>query len=641
MNRRNLGWLVTALLSLLCSSLQAQQAATPMPLSYSRTAPTAEAALHKALPVPKVAAAHSLSLSSDLPDSPSDKQLESLRNHGPWLTQDGLSDNAQALIRHIQNSRVHGLNPEAYHLASILRVVDTLLLMDRRQSFTPDVGLYANEQGQQQPTGGAASSDALESLSVNPASEKPSTPAYFANAASTQSDKDYLAFRSRSNNPNADKVEELRQQLNTLLDKSFIKLSRHLGQGVVNGRKLQNRLYRNAPRLKPLEKLQSIKSGLASVDASLNDLAQQHPTYLRMTRRMRDLLTENASGVGRSPVAAELPSGDNARHHDNIALQHRLFETGDLAPDDLFALEAEDALDKAIKEFQSRHGISVTGIADKRTRQKLNRSVVEEITDMAINLERWRWLPRNLGDKHIFVNIPDYRVVVKENHETLLSMPAVVGKRKNQTPSFSQEMSYMEFNPTWTVPHSIAQKELIPRERRRPGYLVSRQFEFLKRIDNQLIKVPSSSVTREDFNKPVFPYLLQQRGGPINALGKMKFMMPNPYAIYLHDTQAKKHFTLNDRAYSHGCIRLSEPATLARLLLEGDGKQSSIVDNALRSAKTKRVRLRKPVPTHLVYLTTWVDENDVIQYRNDMYLNNQSLIDALKKSNTLVSIMNT
>lgn len=609
-------------------------------MAYTRTAPTSEAANYSNQTTLQLGAAHTLSLNSDLPTGLSDKQLKVLRVHGPWLTQDGLSDNAQALIRHIQNSRIHGLNPESYQLASILRVVDSLLLLDRRKNGNTQNDQYASES-EQQLTGGSASSDAVESMPSKTQNENAELSAVFSYRADVDSSRDYLAFRSRNDNPNEDAGLRLRQQLNALLDSSFLKLGQHLGKGVVNGRELQNRLYRHAPRVNLEDDLRTIKSGQATVDSVLGNIAQQHPMYLRMTKRMRDLLTENASGVSRSQVASLPPVQAEAIQHDNIALRHRLFETGDLSPNDLFALEEDQVLEKSIKKFQSRHGISVTGIADKRTRRTLNRSVTEEITDMAINLERWRWLPRDLGEKHIFVNIPDYRVVVKENNETLLTMAAVVGKRKHQTPSFSQDMTYMEFNPTWTVPHSIARKELIPRERRRPGYLASRDFIFLKRVDNQLFKVPSSSISRADFNKPHFPYILQQRGGPVNALGKMKFMMPNPYAIYLHDTQAKKHFTLNDRAYSHGCIRLSDPAALARLLLEGDGKQSGIVDNALRSSKTKRVRLRQPVPTHLVYLTTWVDENNVIQYRDDMYLNNESLIDALSRSNTLISTMST
>ena len=221
----------------------------------------------------------------------------------------------------------------------------------------------------------------------------------------------------------------------------------------------------------------------------------------------------------------------------------------------------------------------------------------------------------------------------------MLSMIAVVGSTKHPTPAFTRHMSYLEFNPTWTVPASIANNELVPKERRKPGYLASRQFDYLQRINNRLVKVPAEEVTTDDFKKKPFPYVLQQRGGPINALGRMKFMMPNPYAIYLHDTQAKKHFTLNDRAFSHGCIRLSEPDLLARQLLEGDGYKASAVESALSADRTQRVRLRSPVPTHLTYMTTWVDENGLLQQRPDIYNHDLALTVALRANNTLLSVI--
>jgi len=195
----------------------------------------------------------------------------------------------------------------------------------------------------------------------------------------------------------------------------------------------------------------------------------------------------------------------------------------------------------------------------------------------------------------------------------------------------------MEFNPTWTVPASIANKTLIPKERRRPGYLQSRNFDFLKRVNGQLVKVPPASVTRDMFNRKYFPYILRQRGGPINALGRMKFMMPNQYAIYLHDTQAKKHFTLNDRAYSHGCIRLSDPDAMARALMSGDGYSDAKIERSLSSKKTHTVRFRQPIPTHLVYLTSWVDDNGELQHRPDIYRNDAAVLEALKEAGTLLT----
>ena len=529
--------------------------------------------------LPQLGAAHEVSLNSNLSSDFTDKEREQIRKSGPWLSDIGLSQNAQVLIRAIQDARVHGLNPENYNLAQILSWVDLLSHVDRTH---------------------------LDSL--------------------RQDDSD----RART-------VDALRFQLSALLDESFITLTKHLGQGVVDGRKLQKDLFRDAPDVNAFNMLVSIINAELSVRNALESVTQSHPDYQRLTWMLRDLLTEQATDIARTRVASENDAQPIATTSDKQKIRERLLEAGDLSIDAYLSANADAELLNALRAFQSRNGIEQSSFADEATRTALNRSVYDEIEAVAISLERWRWLPRDLGSRHIFVNIPNYRVNLMDSGKTELSMTAVVGRYKHQTPSFSRDMSYMEFNPTWTVPVSITNKELIPKERRRPGYLVSRDFDFLKRVGNRLIKVPASSVTKDDLYKARFPYTLRQRGGPINALGRMKFMMPNPYAIYLHDTQAKKHFTLNDRAYSHGCIRLSDPDALAQHLMLGDGYTQQEIDKAIRSKKTHRVRFRHPIPTHLVYLTTWVSEDGALQSRPDIYRQDDKLVKALKASDKLLA----
>ena len=528
---------------------------------------------------PQLGAAHAVSLSSTLTSEFSDKERDQIRKSGPWLSDFGLSQNAQVLIRAIQDARVHGLNPENYHLAQILSWVDLLSHMGQTRLDSP-----------------------------------------------RQQDDDWYLTASA-----------LKFQLNALLDGSFINLAEHLGHGVVDGRKLQKGLFRDAPDVNAFNMLVSISNAELSVSDALASVTQSHPDYQRLTWMLRDLLTEQATDIARTRVASENDAQPIATTSDKQRIRERLLEAGDLSLKAYMAANADAELLKALRAFQSRNGIEESSFADEATRTALNRSVYDEIEAVAISLERWRWLPRDLGSRHIFVNIPNYRVNLIDSGKTELSMAAVVGKYQHQTPSFTREMSYMEFNPTWTVPVSITNKELIPKERRKPGYLVSRDFDFLKRVGNQLVKVPASSVTREELNMARFPYTLRQRGGPINALGRMKFMMPNPYAIYLHDTQAKKHFTLNDRAYSHGCIRLSDPDALALHLMLADDYSLQEVDQALRSKKTHRVRFRHPIPTHLVYLTTWVSEEGALQFRPDIYRHNDKLVRAMKASDKLLT----
>jgi len=551
----------------------------PALMHYERSGPTAEAALYAKGPVPEIGAAHALSLTLELSQERSDEELAMLAKYGPWLSRDGISHNAQQLIRAIQDAQIHGLNPEAYGQTKILTALDTLSHLDTSQTVT---------------------------------------------------NSPIAVFDPR--------VDILRDKLDKLLDTAFDNLIMHHGQGLVDAQTLQKKLFRELPEVHLGKYKQALTSGQHSAEEVLFSVQPSHKDYRRLTQRMRDLLTEYASGVERTSISA---TGDlNALSGDDVlSIKHRLVEFGELP----FSIEmtpffAAD-LEVALKNFQQHHGLAASGIVDLKTQRALNTSIEDEITAISLSLERWRWMPRDLGEKHIFINIPDYRVLVKEGEQTILSMVAVVGSTEHQTPAFTRDMSYMEFNPTWTVPASIANRELVPKELSQPGYLASRQFDYLQRINNRLVKVPTDKVSSDDFKKNPFPYVLQQRGGPINALGQMKFMMPNPYAIYLHDTQTKKHFTLNDRAFSHGCIRLSEPAQLAQLLLEGDGYTANEISSALENKQTHRMRLRSPVPTHLTYMTTWIDDNGTLQQRPDIYSHDPALTNALRASNTLLSVI--
>lgn len=550
-------------------------------LGYARSAPTAVAADYAAEEYKPFSDNHKLSLALELSNTLTSAQVASLQANGPWLTDEGLSINAQQLIRSIQNAAIHGLDPDSYGLAEILRTVDTLSGLDRS----------GPQPGQQQRT------------------------VHLPGSLS------------------------LRDVLTRQMDQAFTSLSLHLGQGVVDARATQRSLFRDAPVINAQELLESVRSGQHSALEALTSVTPTHADYRRLTGRMRNLLTERASGTQRPAIAHHTNASSMLSHADVYAVKSRLVDTGDLTLKGAVTPYFDEELTSALKSFQVRHGLNASGRLDLRTRKVLNLSIEEEIQAIALSLERWRWMPRNLGKKHIFINIPDYRVVVRDADKTLMNMTAVVGSVDHQTPTFSRDMSYMEFNPTWTVPASIANRELVPRERRRPGYLVSRQFDFLKRVGKQLVVVPPEEITAAELNTEPFPYVLRQRGGPINALGRMKFMMPNPYAIYLHDTQAKKHFTLNDRAYSHGCIRLSDPDALAILLMRGDGYSQNTINKTLKGGETKRVRLRTPVPTHLTYMTTWVDESGELQRRSDIYRHDEALTKALREAGTLLSLL--
>ena len=531
--------------------------------------------------VPWLGAAHALNLAIDIPESLPASNKKTLMLNGPWLTDHGLSRNTQQLIRAIQDASVHGLNPEAYELSSLLRTVDALNAPDHSDSWPAE----------------------------------------------------YSASPVQKN------VKALRYELAQQLSNSFVLLAEHLGNGVVDAESVQKRLYRPAPEIDTNELLEALKTGEYEVNRALATVAPQQSDYHRLTDKMRDLLTEQATGIERPTVHPTNILADAQTTNDMLTIQLRLIETGELPITAELKTQWDQPLRSALKKFQHRHGIEKTGIADERTRTALNLTLSQEIESVALSLERWRWMPRALGQQHIFVNIPDYRVAVRDGDDTLLSMKTVIGSVQHPTPAFSRDMSYMDVNPTWTVPTRITNDTLIPLERKTPGYLASRDFIFLKWQDGKLSEVPASRVTREDFAKKKFPYILRQRGGSKNALGKMKFMMPNPYAIYLHDTPLQSHFEHNDRAYSNGCIRLSEPESMARLLLDLDGYSEGEVNKALGAKRTKRVNFRDAIPTHLTYMTTWVDSENVMHQRADIYQHDAALVIALRDSNTLLTVI--
>lgn len=530
---------------------------------------------------PRLGAAHAISLTSDIPAAPVTAGNNNPALHGPWLSAAGLSANAQQLIRALQNAPVHGLDPAAYALPQILQTVDLLASWDRSTSTTmPD------------------------------------------NRAQTLRDH-----------------QVLRTKLTRQLDDAFIAFAEHMGRGVVDASTVQLDLHRSRPRVNAQTLLQRLTDGTLGVSQALRSIAPSHPGYQRLTQQMRNLLTEQATGVPRTVVSASNDLTQAQWEADIRRVKMRLIETGELPEHTVLTNVWSQDEKRALSAFQKRHGLNASGIADSPTRAALNMSTEDEITAIALNLERWRWMPRDLGERHLFINIPDFTLQVYEGDERLLSMNTIVGAVEHPTPVFSRDMRYMDFNPVWTVPASITNRELIPLERQNPGYLELRNFEFLQRRGNSLAVVPYQNIARSEFARSPFPYVLRQRSGPGNQLGRMKFMMPNPYAIYLHDTQAKRHFILNNRAFSHGCIRLSDPDSLARLLMNEDGYQKSAIDAAFAAKKLRRVSFRSPIPTHIAYLTSWVDDHGVMQHRPDIYHHNGSLRTALWLNNTLLSTL--
>ena len=269
----------------------------------------------------------------------------------------------------------------------------------------------------------------------------------------------------------------------------------------------------------------------------------------------------------------------------------------------------DEAIGEAVRRFQTRHGLAATGSVGKATLAALNVPAAERARQIEINLERWRWMPGDLGERHIVVNVPAYGLRVVEGKETALAMKVIVGKDQSRTPAFSDQMTYLELNPWWNIPPSIERNEILPKVAADPGYLARNDMEI----------VSDGGESR-----------IRQRPGPANPLGQIKFMFPNQFNIYLHDTPADHLFDVAERGFSHGCIRIEKPMELAEYLLRGDPKWSrAALQAAIDTGESKSIKLPRPIPVHILYWTAWMEPDGTVQFRDDLYGHDAELEKAL------------
>lgn len=363
-------------------------------------------------------------------------------------------------------------------------------------------------------------------------------------------------------------------------------------------------------------------------------LAQQFPRH-RQYQRMKKALADYralaaAGGWNVVPGKGAIRSGDSGPRV--LALAQHLSTTGDLPaqirPGEKFDVE----LEAAVRSFQQRHGLPVTGQVHDKTLEALNVPIERRIQSLLINLERWRWLSRDFDqEKEVYVNIAGYELFAISGPSIVLRMPVIVGKSYHATPVFSDQIEYIEFNPYWNVPVSIATNEMLPKLRKDPGYLEAEHLRLYPSSGTAREISPYSinwsSVGRSDVRR----YLIRQDHGPWNVLGSLKFVFPNSYNVYLHDTSSRNLFAENSRAFSHGCIRVSNPIQLAVFLLNTpeDPWDTARVEEVIATTKNQNIRLPRPVPVHLTYRTAWVDLDNTVNFRPDLYRRDQAMIDVL------------
>ena len=355
-----------------------------------------------------------------------------------------------------------------------------------------------------------------------------------------------------------------------------------------------------------------------SLEAWIASVQPHHPEYAALQRALRQLRDQQErGGWPRVPVRLMKPGVSNPAV---TVLRQRLAASGE-TPDAEIANPAvyDKSLEAAVKRFQDHHGLKATGIADVATIAAMNVPLTDRIRQVELNLERWRWMPDDFGARHFLVNIPAFQLMAREDGHTVRTMRVVVGKPGHETPVFSGDMGTVVFSPYWNVPESIAENETAPAIRSDPTYLARNHIELVRHT-----KAGSRIVNPDDvnwFDPDDFKDLsFRQRPGAQNALGHVKFLFPNAFNVYLHDTPAGSLFARTERAFSHGCVRVEQAETLAAYILRDQSEWTSEhIKSAMNAGVEKYVQLDEMIPIHIVYFTAWVGEDGDVFFLPDVY----------------------
>jgi len=424
---------------------------------------------------------------------------------------------------------------------------------------------------------------------------------------------------------------ELNSQERAALDigmtDSLIRLGYHQRFGKVNPYDLDPE-WNFSRELRGRDPASLIQEGISA--ESLTEFRDAVFPRVELYRHLQSILAEYR-GIAAAGGWSQVPAGPTLRPGDTDdrlqVLMERLAVTGDLPKGVQVDLSSYGGvLETAVRNFQERHGLDADGIIGPATISALNVPVEKRIDQLRVNLERARWVVDNLEDDFVIVNIAGFRAYVYRDRKEMWSTRVMVGKTYRKTPVFRSTMKYVVFNPTWTVPYSIATKDILPKVKKDHSYLTSRNF-IVKNRNGDVVN--PATVDWAALSQRNFPYTLVQQPGTNNALGEIKFIFPNEYAVYLHDTPSKSLFGRSERAFSSGCVRVEHPFNFAEVLMGPDGWDAERVQAERMRRETKSVFLSKPMPVLLLYWTAEVGANGQIRFYADVYERDQAVLDAL------------
>jgi murein L,D-transpeptidase YcbB/YkuD len=416
--------------------------------------------------------------------------------------------------------------------------------------------------------------------------------------------------------------------LDLLLTDSFFTLARHLSEGCVNPLSFSPEW--SITENTDISRVLTNTLGRHSIEQTLRQLAPATPDYAELRKALKRY-RELAKNAEQQPITDGRLLKKGMSSPRVSELRKRLTFLGDLEGQSGTAEDFFDVkLEEAVTQYQERHGLKADGIVGPSTLQELNTPVEERVRQLMVNMERMRWSNSGRGDRYLIVNIARFELEVVEKGNVILSMKVVVGKPFLNTPVFRGKMTYLVLNPVWNVPESIAKKEILREVKKDPAYLRKENITVLRGWGDNEEEIDPDTVRWKSVTERNLYFRFRQEPGPLNPLGRIKFMFPNRFNVYLHDTPARHLFAQNVRAFSHGCIRIEHPLELAEYVLQGDPRwtKESIVA-AIEEGSTREVRLPRPLDVYIVYVTAWVDKDGSVQFRNDLYGRDADLYEAL------------
>lgn len=424
---------------------------------------------------------------------------------------------------------------------------------------------------------------------------------------------------------------ELWADLDLLLTDAFMLYASHLLAGRVNPETVHTDWTVSIPTTDLTNILQSALN-TNQIKKALTDLRPNHPgysglkTYLAHYRNIEKAVQE-------LPLldAIHLQKGDKGRSVER--LRERLIIFGDLYTDNKDQVDIfDETIEESVRNYQKRHGLKQDGIVGPQTLEMLNTSLQKRIRQIELNMERWRWVSRNIGNRYVIVNIADFKLWVTENRRRVLDMRVVVGRPYRRTPVFSAIMTFMVINPYWNIPQSLAIKDVLPKIQKNIHYIEQQNIKVFKDWSNNAEEIDPETIAWNKIEPRNFTYKLRQEPGPNNLLGRIKFIFPNKFAVYLHDTPKRFLFKENNRDFSSGCIRVEDPISLAAYLLQDDPSWTrKRLMETIKNGTQQIVGLKRPIMVHLQYWTVWVDETGKLNFRHDIYDRDNPLDQALQE----------